>query len=198
MRMTFERANARKVIGLTAAVLAAQFALRADAPNEHSPPERVYAQAFGDPVPFHLPPDCLQLTITPVCETTTTTEPTTTTTVTLPPPTTTETQPLQTPDTEQPEEVASAGPNGSYTRHLGRFLVTCYQLHGTTKGGDQAGPGSIAVDEDVIPLGTHLYVDGVGEGVADDTGPAIQGYHIDFWEPDCTGWGNPKTDVYAQ
>ncbi|MEN6350139.1 MAG: 3D domain-containing protein [Syntrophomonas sp.] len=40
--------------------------------------------------------------------------------------------------------------------------------------------GIIAVDPDVIPLGTRLYVEGYGSGIAADTGNAIQGSHIDL------------------
>jgi hypothetical protein len=111
--MTFERGNVRKIIGLTTALVAGQVAMGAHSPHEHSPPERVYAQASGKPVLIHLPPDCMQLAITPVCESPISTEPpttesTTTTTVTLQPSTTTETQPLQ---QAPPSETTPPDPN---------------------------------------------------------------------------------------
>ena len=46
-----------------------------------------------------------------------------------------------------------------------------------------AGWGIVAVDRDVIPLGTRLFVEGYGYAVAGDTGSAINGLKIDvcFW-----------------
>ena len=43
----------------------------------------------------------------------------------------------------------------------------------------------MAVDPDVIPLGTHMYIPGYGFGVAADTGGAISGNMIDLGYPDC-------------
>jgi 3D (Asp-Asp-Asp) domain-containing protein len=42
-------------------------------------------------------------------------------------------------------------------------------------------PGDVAVDPTVIPLGTHLYVQGYGPALADDTGSAIVGDRIDLY-----------------
>jgi len=52
--------------------------------------------------------------------------------------------------------------------------------NGYTSTGVRAGYGSVAVDPSVIPLGTHLFVPGYGQAVADDTGGAIVGDHIDL------------------
>ncbi|MGD0809657.1 MAG: 3D domain-containing protein [Acidimicrobiales bacterium] len=89
------------------------------------------------------------------------------------------------------------------SRHLnflGDFLVTCYDLNGVTKSGVIAGPQSAAVDPGVIPLGTQIYVDGIGVRTADDTGGAIVGDHVDIWEPtfgQCAAWGAQQRAVYS-
>ena len=38
----------------------------------------------------------------------------------------------------------------------------------------------VAVDPDLIPLGSHLWIPGYGHAVADDIGGAIQGHHVDL------------------
>lgn len=83
-------------------------------------------------------------------------------------------------------------------RELGTFSVTCYSLRGTTASGAPAGPGSIAVDPAVIPLGTELEVDGYGRGVAADTGGAIRGRRLDVWKSstsECLKWGRRSVSV---
>ena len=92
-----------------------------------------------------------------------------------------------------PPPVRAAGPVD-----LGTFRATCYDLAGTTASGAPAGPGSIAVDPSVIPLGTHLHVTGYGDGIASDTGGAIVGNRIDLWEStdaECMTFGVRWVDV---
>jgi 3D (Asp-Asp-Asp) domain-containing protein/peptidoglycan hydrolase CwlO-like protein len=60
-------------------------------------------------------------------------------------------------------------------------ITTAYMLRGTTATGIPAGPGVVAVDPSVIPLGTRMTIPGYGEGVAADTGGAITGNRIDVW-----------------
>ena len=91
--------------------------------------------------------------------------------------------------------------DGSY-RVVQKMLshnVTSYCLTGTTRTGTQAGPGSIAVDPAVIPLGSHLYVEGYGFGWAVDTGGGIHGDDIDLWKT-CDAavqWGRQTRTVYV-
>lgn len=82
---------------------------------------------------------------------------------------------------------------------LGTFEATCYALTGTTASGAPAGPGSIAVDRRVIPLGTELAVEGYGRGDARDTGGAIRGRRIDVWLSTvaaCRAWGRRSVTVW--
>lgn len=71
-------------------------------------------------------------------------------------------------------------PGGTMT-----VLATAYCLRGTTATGLPVGPGIVATDPTVIPLGTRMTIPGYGEGVAADTGSAITGAKIDVWIGDC-------------
>ena len=68
-----------------------------------------------------------------------------------------------------------------------------------TRTGTKAEYGVIAVDPRVIPLGTMMYVEGYGFGIAEDTGGAIKGNIIDvcvktFAEAD--RWGRRQVRVH--
>ncbi len=71
-------------------------------------------------------------------------------------------------------------PGGTMT-----VYATGYCLTGTTATGLPVGPGIVATDPSVIPLGTRMTIPGYGEGVAADTGGAIKGARIDVWIKDC-------------
>ena len=76
--------------------------------------------------------------------------------------------------------------------------ATGYSLPGQTATGLPVGFGVVAVDPAVIPLGTRLTIPGYGEGVAADTGTAVQGTTIDLWFPtlaDAMAWGRRTVTV---
>ncbi|MCL1862390.1 MAG: 3D domain-containing protein [Defluviitaleaceae bacterium] len=52
---------------------------------------------------------------------------------------------------------------------------------GITASGRRVEHGIVAVDRDVIPLGTRLYVEGYGFAIAADVGGAIRGHKIDLF-----------------
>ena len=53
--------------------------------------------------------------------------------------------------------------------------------YGITASGRRVEHGIVAVDRDVIPLGTRLFVEGYGFAIAADVGGAIRGYKIDLF-----------------
>lgn len=72
------------------------------------------------------------------------------------------------------------------------MTATAYNDVGTTKSGVPSGPGRVAVDPRVIPLGTELWIEGYGPAVAVDTGSKIKNYKIDVWfgtRKECIEWG---------
>jgi 3D (Asp-Asp-Asp) domain-containing protein len=82
--------------------------------------------------------------------------------------------------------------------HTLTVTATGYSLPGHTATGLPVGPGVVAVDPSVIPLGTRLTIPGYGEGVAADTGSAVQGYTIDLWFPtlaEALAWGRRTVTI---
>jgi len=72
--------------------------------------------------------------------------------------------------------------------------------NGRTATGARVHFGSIAVDPSVIPLGSQLFVQGYGMGVADDTGSAVKGMHVDLYFPtlaEAQAWGMRYVTVYV-
>jgi 3D (Asp-Asp-Asp) domain-containing protein len=76
--------------------------------------------------------------------------------------------------------------------------AVAYHLPGSTASGLPVGPGIIAVDPSVIPLGTRVYVPGYGDAIAADTGSAIIGNIIDLWMPStahANAWGRRTVTI---
>lgn len=81
-------------------------------------------------------------------------------------------------------------PSAVYSKNIGEFKITyycsCKECCGKTDGITASGAKvsnsvTIAVDPKVIPLGSYVYIDGVGFRVAQDTGKVIKGNCIDVY-----------------
>ena len=89
-----------------------------------------------------------------------------------------------------PEPTQTPEPTPAMT-YLGEFRITRYctceicngQWTGqpTAMGTELTDGRTIAVDPSVIPLGQKVYIEGIGERVAEDTGSAIVGNRIDLF-----------------
>ena len=80
------------------------------------------------------------------------------------------------------------------------YLPTDGGGDGITATGVQAHHGIVAVDPNVIPLGTRLYIPGYGEAVAADTGGDIIGNRIDVVLEDYSSaiqFGRRTVEVYV-
>ncbi|BCB03768.1 3D domain-containing protein [Bacillus sp. KH172YL63] len=82
------------------------------------------------------------------------------------------------------------------------YTAECEGCSGTTATGvnlkENPDAKVIAVDPDVIPLGSKVYVEGYGYATAEDTGGAIQGNRIDVFIPSkdqATDWGRKTVTV---
>jgi uncharacterized protein YabE (DUF348 family) len=70
--------------------------------------------------------------------------------------------------------------------------------YGHTATGAIVTYGIVAVDPNVIPLGTKMFIPGYGYAVAADTGGAVKGYIIDLGYPDgaAVNWQSRWLDIY--
>lgn len=77
---------------------------------------------------------------------------------------------------------------------------TVYTGGGVTASGLPATEQVIAVDPTVIPLGTRVYIEGIGYRIAADTGGLIKGNFIDIYydtsNPNFAGYGRRNVKVY--
>jgi 3D (Asp-Asp-Asp) domain-containing protein len=94
-----------------------------------------------------------------------------------------------------------AAPSATVPAAGTRSLVVdavAYHLPGNTASGLPVGIGVIAVDPNVIPLGTRLFVPGYGPAVAADVGSAVKGNIIDLWmssTKDALAWGRRTVTI---
>jgi len=102
------------------------------------------------------------------------------------------------------ERIASTKEKGT---RLGKFSITAYSYYRDRRGGlsktatgvlPRAGR-TIAVDPRIIPLGSRVYIEGVGERIAEDTGGKIKGKKLDLFLPsvqDCIEFGRRQHEVH--
>jgi 3D (Asp-Asp-Asp) domain-containing protein len=76
--------------------------------------------------------------------------------------------------------------------------AVAYYLPGRTALGVPVRKGVVAVDPQLIPLGTKLHVPGYGPSLAADVGTAIKGRIIDLWFPstdEARAWGRRSVTI---
>lgn len=89
---------------------------------------------------------------------------------------------------------------------LGSFTLRAYTwparskkpLSRTATGTIPSSERTVAVDPRVIPFGTKIYIEGVGERVAEDSGAKIKGRQLDVFLPTvehCKNFGVQTRDV---
>jgi 3D (Asp-Asp-Asp) domain-containing protein len=87
----------------------------------------------------------------------------------------------------RPQHEPSAAPAPEGPPILTRLSVeaTAYSIEGTTADGTRAREGVVAADPRILPLGSHIRVEGAGayDGVyvVEDTGRGIKGREIDVY-----------------
>ncbi|MEA5002403.1 MAG: 3D domain-containing protein [Christensenella sp.] len=81
--------------------------------------------------------------------------------------------------TDEAERMTTGG--GTFTITTYCPCEVCNSGYSGTATGTPVIPGrTVAVDPEMIPLETHLYIEGIGWRVAEDTGGAIKGNIIDL------------------
>ena len=107
-------------------------------------------------------------------------------------------QVVQSQTTSAPASAAGTAPSVADGARTLTVSATGYSMPGRTATGLPVGPGIVAVDPAVIPLGTRISIPGYGEGVAADTGGAVQGLTIDLWFPtlaEALAWGRRTVTI---
>lgn len=99
--------------------------------------------------------------------------------------------------------VSRGGSRSNVLTMLASGYCGCYQCTHpydgkTTYTGIPVARGIVAVDPNVIPMGTKLYVEGYGEALAADQGGAIKGNRIDLYfdtHQQALNWGLKNVKV---
>ncbi|NLM51279.1 MAG: hypothetical protein GX197_00415 [Firmicutes bacterium] len=102
-----------------------------------------------------------------------------------------------------PGTVASGCPHDENGRSVctGKFNdgITASGMKAVAGDGSKEKPHLVAVDPDIFPLGSKLYIEGYGFAVAADTGQAIKGLRLDMLFPDhlsALKFGRRRLQVY--
>ncbi|MCC7372671.1 MAG: 3D domain-containing protein [Chloroflexi bacterium] len=79
-------------------------------------------------------------------------------------------------------------------------MYTCVELGGCapTASGLWPEPGMVAVDPSVIPLGSTVWIQGVGTFLATDTGSLVRGAHLDIYSlsyQEALNWGVQQRSI---
>lgn len=79
-------------------------------------------------------------------------------------------------------------------------MYTCVELGGcnATASGAWPEPGMVAVDPRVIPLGSTIWIEGVGTFLAADTGSLVRGAHLDIYSlnyQEAINWGVQQRSI---
>jgi 3D (Asp-Asp-Asp) domain-containing protein len=93
------------------------------------------------------------------------------------------------------------------TIRLGTFAVRAYthyhppgaEPNKTATGTVPVAGRTVAVDPRIIPLGSRIHIEGVGERIAEDTGGKIKGNKLDLFLPsvkDCRQFGVREQEVH--
>ena len=103
---------------------------------------------------------------------------------------------------EEPEPSQPAMQSGTFTAYAYCTCEKCcgkWAEYGLTASGTVPQQGrTVAVDPDVIPLGSELWIDGEGPFVAEDTGSGINGSTIDVYHDShdaALEWGKREVTV---
>ena len=110
-----------------------------------------------------------------------------------------EPKPVEEPMDEDEEELVYAG-NFKLTFYCPCTSCCGENAQGITASGTVATEGrTVSADPSVLPIGTHIYIEGYGELVVEDTGSAIKGNVLDIFKNSheaCLQKGVEYRDVY--